>query len=1078
MRIRYLVVVTLAVVVYAGLPAWGQSTNGSILGSVSDTTGAVISGSRVALNNNDTNQVRTVLSNAEGFYQFAELPPGNYSLSVDASGFKRVAIKNIHLEVSQTARLDVVVTVGEASEVVQVTGGNPLLETETSSVGQVIESHEIADIPLNGRNFLDLTKLVPGVTSTGTGRGSETNQKIGPNFGIVINGQRSGAVSYLIDGVEARNLWEGTINLLPSVDAIQEFKVQENSYPAEYGLGASVVNIALKSGTNNIHGTVFDFLRNDKLDAANYFTNLVGARKDALRQNQFGVDLGGPIKKNKVFLFGSYEGRRSTDGQTLLGNVPTAAERTGNFSGPGEPTIYDPTTGQPFPGNVIPTDRISQFANAALGIFPAPNFNGSGANFSRSIANKNDFDNYTIKSDVNLRDSDALSGHFAYYKQNVTQYNVMPLSGQIQPNKSLNASISERHTINPRAINEVWFGYNYGDLLASQEKTPTPISATQFGLTNTATSNPEFFGVPQITITGISGLGIANGGFRPEGGRNHMFQLLDHVTLIRGRHTMKIGGDFRRIRYRGLNGFLPRGSFNFIDQFTQNPGNPGSGSAVADFLLGDAQSAAAGLGDHQYHLWGKNYNGFFQDDIKVSQTLTVNAGVRYENTPPFTDRLNRLLVFSFPQQRFLIAGHGVPRGIFNPNNLDFSPRLGIAWSPGKKTVIRAGYGIFYDAFRIYGNNGSGLHHDPPFLDLNFYFSAPTTPLNTATLFPSPLPPNEASDPGQFPNPGLLVVTVDRNVLGTPYTQQWNLGVQKEIVPSLLFDISYVGSKSTHLSGWTNYNQARPDALPGIQNATPITGRRPYPNIGSCICVADRFGGNYNALQVKLTKRFSGGISLLSSYTFSKTLDEETSTAGDFVQDSYNIRSDYGLSAINAKHRAVTTVTWEPPIGRHHRYLSNLTPVVNDVLGDWQVNAIVTMQSGFPINITSPVDSNQGGSGPVRPNRVCDGNLPRSDRTRTRYIDTSCFVPQPYGRFGDAGRDVIVGPGINNWDISLFKSFPIRERMNLQFRSEFFNAFNHTQYANPDTWTVGTPSYGVLLAANPAREIQFGLKLEF
>jgi hypothetical protein len=1057
----------------------GQSTNGSIDGVVSDTTGAVISNCQVTLTNAGTNQTRTTHSDSEGFYQFPELPPGKYNLHAELTGFKDVEVKEFVLQVSQKARLDVTMTVGQTSEVVTVVGATPLLDSESSTVGQVIEPKQIVDIPLNGRSFLDLTKLVPGVTDAGTGRGSEANQKIGPNFAIIVDGQRSGSISYLVDGVEARNMWEGTINLLPSIDAMEEFKVQQNSYPAEYGLSGSVVNIALKSGTNQIHGTAFDFFRNDKLDAANFFTNLVGAKKDSLRQNQFGATLGGPIKKDKVFLFGSYEGRRSNTGQTLLGSVPTASERTGDFSAPGEPTIYDPTTGMPFPGNIIPASDISKFALATLNYYPAPNISSAGANYETSSVSVNNFDNYTVKADANLTERDTLSGHFAYTSSNVTQPNVMPLSGQILPNTSINTSISERHLFSPTTINEFWVGYNYGNLAASQQTTATAVTAGQFGLLNTDISNPLSFGLPQITITGVSGLGVANGGFRPEGGRNHMFQYLDHVTLIRGRHTIKVGGDIRRIRYFGYNGFQPRGSINFIDQFTQSPTNPNSGSAIADFLLGDAQFTSIGTGNYSYYLWGKNFNAFGEDDIKISPNLTVNIGVRYENTPPFTDKNNNLLVFSFTQQKFLIAGHGVSRGILKPDNNNVAPRIGVAWSPlgSKTTVVRAGYGIFYDAFRFYGNEGGVLQHAPPFLIYTGQSAGPTTPISTTTLFPTPPPPDQAANPGEFPNPSLLLVTVDPNS-ETPYTQQWNIDVQRELGANWLFDVAYVGSHSVKLSGRTNPNQAFPDPLPGLANATPIQGRRPYSDIGGCICASDQFNASYTALQFKVEKRFSKGLSLLSSYTFSKTLDEETSTAGDFVQSSYNIKGDYGLSPINGKHRVVSTALWELPFGRHQRFGTDLNPFLNALVGGWQVNAIVTMSSGFPINVTSPVDSNQNGGGPVRPDLVCNPNLSRGDRTRTAYINTSCFVSQPFGRFGDAGRDVAVGPGVNNWDVSLFKTFLISERFNLQFRSEFFNAFNHTQYLNPDTWTVGTPSYGVLLAAAPAREIQLALKLIF
>ena len=490
-----------AALVVVAVLALGQTSTGIILGTVTDPSGAMLAATAVTFRNTETGLTHHVLTDAAGFFRSPDLPPGSYEITMERPGFKTGVVKGITLQINQTVRVDIEAQLGAVTQQVEVEAEAPLLQSETSSTGQVIQNQTIVSLPLNGRNYLDLTKLVPGVSQAQAGRGSEINQKVGKEFAIVINGQRTENTDYLIDGAQVRNFWVGTGNLLPSIDAIQEFKVQENSFSAEFGYGVSIINAAIKSGTNKLHGSVFEFLRNDKLDAANYFANASGRSKEPLRRNQFGGTLGGPIKRNKAFFFGNYEGTRERRGSTLLGLVPSLGARSGDFSAPGNPTILDPLTGQAFPGNRIPADRISHFGAAALQYYPLPNASLTGANFVNPVKDQVGIDHFGVKGDVSLSQKDTLSARFLYQNRDATQFNVMPLSGQIFPVTTRNAVLSEIHTFGPALVNELRLGYNYGNVLATQEITAEAISETQLGLRNTDT-RPEMRGLPVISVAG------------------------------------------------------------------------------------------------------------------------------------------------------------------------------------------------------------------------------------------------------------------------------------------------------------------------------------------------------------------------------------------------------------------------------------------------------------------------------------------------------------------------------------------------------------------------------------------------
>ncbi len=1051
----------------------GQTSTGVIVGTVTDPSGAVLADASITIVNPATGLTHQIRTNATGFYRSPDVPPGAYDITMEHAGFKTAVIRSVTLQINQTARVDVAAELGAVTQQVEVEASAPLLQTETSATGQVIQNQTIVNLPLNGRNYLDLTKLVPGVSQSQGGRGSEINQKVGREFAIVINGQRTENTDYLIDGAQARNFWVGTGNLLPSIDAIQEFKVQQNSFSAEFGFGVALITAAIKSGSNSLHGSAFEFLRNSKLDAANFFANASGRPKEPLHRNQFGFTLGGPIRKNKAFFFGNYEGTRERRGSTLLGLVPSLSARAGDFSGPGNPSVIDPLSGQPFAGNQIPNSRFSKFARAGLQFYPLPNTSLTGANFVNRIKDKLDIDHFGLKGDVNLSAKDTLSARLLYQDRDATQFNVMPLSGQIFPVTTRNAVLSEIHTFSPSLLNEFRLGYNYGNVLATQEITADPVSETLFGLRNTDT-RPEMRGLPVVSVAGLSSLGSANGGFRPEGGKNHIYQFVDNFTWIRGRQTLKSGFDIRYMRYKGVNAGQPRGQASLSGRF--------SGSALADFLLGAAETAGGGQGDAVFYQLTTSYSWYVQDDIRVLPSLTINLGLRWEYYQPPVDvhgENRQVFLDLFGSGRYLLVSKGQWRpGILEPDKNNFAPRVGFAWRAAPKTVIRGAYGVFYNGMLPQGNEMSFVHNDVPFrprISINSDPNRPTIDL-ARDVIPPPDPFDIACCPKQFPNPGRSAQTYNTAPI-TPYLQQWNLGIQREIMPNLVVEASYVGSHGVKLWGRGSPNQARPDA--DLRNPTPIQNRRPFPWIGPITHIIPALSSWYESAQIKVEKRYSQGLLFLGSYTFSKNLDMQTSTAGDAFTDQYNWALNKGFSPNDNRHRFVLSGLWELPVGRSKRFGSGFSSLADAVLGGWGLNWITTFQTGFPVDVRSNVSNNLGG-GVNRPNRLCNPQLSKGERTISRFIDTSCFVPQPFGATGNGGRYSVLGPGINNWDFSVFKTFAVLpgERLNAQFRAEFFNGWNHTQFVGPDTWTIPAANFGVITEAARPREMQFGLKLTF
>jgi hypothetical protein len=1050
---------------------WGQTTTGIIVGLVTDSSGAVVPNAQVTITNIETHVSQPALTGSGGFYQSPNLPPGTYDISVEAKGFKRTTATAVPLQINQTARVDVTMELGKVTEQVQVTAAAPLLQTQTSSTGEVIGHHSIVDLPLNGRNYLDLSKLTPGVSDVnGPPGGSEIPAKVGAAWALTINGGRPENSDYLLDGTSARNHFVGTGNMLPSLDAIEEFKIKTNSSSAEFGFSVATVDVGLKSGTNGFHGSVFEFLRNNDLDSADFFTNRAGAEKTPLHRNQFGSSFGGPIKKNKVFFFGHYEGERQTSGRTALAQVFSLNDRAGDFSAPGNPTIIDWQTQQPFPGNKIPQADFSQFAKGTFQSLPLPNTSlPGGINYAAQVVDFQNADEGGLKMDIVGGERDTIMGHFLYANSIFSQHDIVPLDGELKPARTRSAGLTEIHTFGTNLVNEFRLGYNYGFVEHAQETTPDPIAQTLFGLINTDT-RPEDRGYPVVLVSGgFAGLGDGFG-FVPEGGKNHIFQFVDNITWVRGRHAMKGGFDIRKMRYRGINAALPRGAAIINGQY--------SGLPQSDLIQGLVEEGGGGSGDPVFYDLTTSFGAFLADDIRVFPNLTLNVGVRWEYYQPPVDVNNegrQVFLDLFNTGDFLLVNKGQWRpGIWAPDKDNFAPRLGLAWRVQPRMSVRAAYGMFYNGMLPQGNELSSLHNNIPFRPVNLAVGGANTPIFASDIIQPPVPNDIALFPKEYPNPSLSPFVIDPSGV-TPYVQQWNIGVEREFGPNLLIDLGYVGSHGIRLWGRGDPNQATQDV--DLSNPTPIQSRRPFPWIGGTTYVRPGYQSWYNAFQAKVEKRYSKGFTFLGSFTWGMNLDEQSAT-NSIQTTEYNQRLDKGPSPNDSRLRLVMSGIYEIPVGKGMQFGSNFGPIPNALLGHWQLNMITKFQSGFAMDIQSSISSNQGEAW-NRPNRVCDGNLPKSKRTIDRFIDTSCFVAQPFGAIGDAGRDPVTGPGINNWDLSIFKAFAAlpNERLRVEIRGEFFNAWNHTQFVG-GTMTLPSPSFGFITSDMPGREIQVGARLVF
>jgi hypothetical protein len=1053
----------------------------------------VVPGAKVVLTQTATGVKFSTVTDSSGNYLFATLRPAHYSVTVSKQGFQTTTISDIDLLLGQRPRVDVVLRVGTVTQTVKVNaGGVQLLETQTSSAGQVIQEKPIVELPLNNRDFMELTVLAPGVSPIGSGN-SPASFWTGLGSGnatVSVAGMRESNVSYLIDGIESRNARFGSEDLHPSIDALQEFKVQTDGFSAEYGRSSAVVNATLKSGTNTFHGDVYEFVRNSAFDANDFFFNSQHLGIPPYAQNDLGATFGGPIRKDKTFFFLGYEGFRSRLGETGEALIPSPGQWSGdladNSAGTGIfPTnssfcqantgskrclnVINPFTDQPFPGNVIPPGMLDPRAQKWRAFTPTPNIPSAVNsatiplfNYAAAPKIRNDFNNANVRIDQNISSKDQLYGSYSFDDVPHIIPSVMPVQGRDYPMRSQVTSLTETHIFSPTVVNEFRFGYNRGKtFLVSQGALGPNYAADVFGFTNTS-SNPFDFGVPDAAISGFSTIGSFSESI---GSIDQDFQWVDNLSIVHGNHNLKTGVNLIRERFFQITDFSGIPSFSFTGQFT--------GSSLGDMLLGIPFRATTSVGNSAQNLRTTFVAPFLEDDWRIKPNFTLNFGARYEYANPPWDTRRRTEWFNPALGQIQYADLGqVPNGIINPDYDNLAPRLGFAYSPDflHNTVIRGAGGIFYAT-----DNWNELQFmviAPRYFSTQSLVSNPVTPsLSLENLFPAP----SAASGTSFP------FSLDK-MNQTPYVIEWTLDIQHRLAHNWLVDIGYMGNRGDELPQRENLDAGSFDPT----GTLPLQAREPFPQLSGILWGYNGGWSSYNALTTRVERRTSAGLYLLGSYTYSKCLDIGNTDDFSMTSRLFNI-FDKGNCDYNSPQRAVFSYTYELPVGHGKHFFSGISGPADKLLSGWEVTGISTFQSGQFMTLGLPVDwMNIGPFGRNVPNKV--GPAFPANRSVNNWLNINSFTfpgcpsytPCAGGLHieGNSGRNQIEEPGINNWDIGLLKNTRISERFSAQFRAEFFNAWNHAQFG-PPAGTLIPGQFGRInsLLISP-REIQFGLKLFF
>ena len=1089
-----------------------QTPTGDINGVVSDAAGSVVPAVKVMLTNPATNAVREVQTNESGLYSFPALQPGIYTLKAEKQGFRAIERKNIEVLIGSANRIDVALEVGELTNVVEVTGGAPMLQSENASIGTVIENRSIVELPLNGRNYLQLASLIPGATTNGPSS-SQGKQRMGGqrnSFALNVSGQRIHYNHYSLDGIENTDLNFNSYMLLPSIDALREFKVESGLFDAEYGRAIAQINVSTKSGTNQYHGTLFEFLRNSSLDAKNYFD-----RKDRpippFKRNQYGATIGGPVKVPKLydgtdrlfFLF-NWEGLRERKALTQGINVPLTAERLGDFSG-NSSIIYDPATRvfdaagnvltapTPFAGNKIPDNRIHPVAKKLLAFFPQPQVGGRVLNYVNDESRRVDADQYTYRLD--FTESSQSNWFFRHSISHELGYDPYPVPnmGIFTDTDVQQGVLANTRTFGGNKVNDARFGLSRLVNSHISPRANTVNVVKELGI-NIPSDNPLYWGVPNIGITGIAGLGEESDA--PFINYDTTIQLIDNFSWTFGTHSAKFGGELRRVRYNQLGGVVTRGRFNFDGRYTQQPLLPAAnrgGAPLADFLLGHFNNAEGQVGAPVANFRSNYFALYAQDNWKITNKLTLNYGLRWENDQPFRDKHDAIVNIDFRWDNsmepvYVRAGTGDPyeggpafrlasdiqyvrdgrfgsRAFQNDLN-DFAPRLGIAYQINSKTVLRTGGGIYY--VRDIGNATFDIVRNAPF---TIRRNEPAESFRPNLSFSQPFARTGA--------PTFILINQFKE--RTSYVAQWSLGLQRELTSNMTVEATYFGSAGVKLRRLQTYNQTRPSQLANTNLS------RPFPKFGGFQVMNAPSHSSYHALYLKVQQRFAHGMSFLASYAYSKSIDNGSgvrTTDGDSLTPSndYNLQMERGLSAFDFRQRLTTSWLWDIPVGKGKRFLSDWR-ALDLILGGWQLGGILTLQDGFPFTVLCGPGNIQNGGGVCYPDSTgANPNLPGDQQARTRFFNTDAYVDRIPAtgnfRFGTTSRNSVIGPGIISFDASLNKKFNFTETKYLEFRTEFFNAPNHPIW-NPPGRQLRQPDYGVITSTKiDSRQIQFGLKLVF
>ena len=1082
---------TLALVLVLSSPICGQTTlsQGALSGMVRDDSGASIAGAKLILTEEYKGLVRESESNRDGSFLFPSLIAGVYSVRLEKEGFKAEQMKDVRIDVGEVVSVDITVQVGEIRTTIDVhLPTETELNAESNAIGSVVDSSRVQQLPLNGRNFLDLALLAAGTVNVSPANNLFSSNVGPPSRTIVLPATLPSSASYSLNGINVTGSRDGELALSPSIAAIDQFRVQENFLMPDQGINPASVSIVTKSGTNQFHGEAFEFLRNGGLDARSFFAT--GA--EDLKQNQFGFASGGPLRKDRVWFFGFYEGLRQLTAFSTAGYSPTEQMFEGNFARTGhiiyDPATYDPATGtrQPFPDDVIPPSRINPIAKNLLKYYLP------GTSLASIPSNVHGNPRGTLNDDQGgLRLDAAASPRAQLFLQIFAQSTpsdqpgLYPLSGMLYENEAQLAMLEHVWSLNPHTVNSLRIGFLRNIAIGGNEGQNQASILPLLGISNTNDTH----GVTSIGLQGYSGFGRSNG---EVGNRDNAWQLDDEITYTRGAHNFAFGAELRYRRGWHLNGnsqALGTLSFQpaFTSQLTSNSMGqlvplPNTGDAFADFLLGFPVSGVlGGLPVVQYRA--TQFIPYIQDSWRVSRNLTLNYGLSwFLETPPNPQGWARNYVHGFDFATGLLTYAAL--GQINPQAVatdwkNFSPRLGLAWKPAalKATVIRAGGGIYYESFPWVLAPDSLLNGSP--IGAGASFTNPlTNPVPTYAMGLNIFPPAPSgvitsAYAASLP-PGTLASAVNPG-LRTAYVSQWNFSLQHSLSWSDSIELDYLGASGHRLLNVYDLDQCKPSA-----NLFCDPASKPWPRYSALLYVDSSGNSSYEALFVKYEHRVTSGLNLRFEYTLAKALtDTFQSGTALYNQISDCRRCSKGPATFDVRDRAVSSLVWETPFGRGHRVGGALPRWADLAVGRWTITAITTFATGQPILLTGP---NQTGSTLLNslPNRVCDGRSSQlSGNIRSNgflWFDASCFPVPPVGYFGNSGPTVLNGPGLDNWDIAIQKSFSLPgEAARVQVRTELFNAWNHAQFQQPDGNAGDGANFGRISAARPPRLIQLAMK---
>jgi hypothetical protein len=1137
--------IILALATGLSLAAFAQKDAATIVGSVRDQSGAMLPGAQITATDVDRGTSFVTSAGSDGNYVAGPLKIGRYTVTVSEKDFETVVIGPFELLVGQRREVNARLEIGEVLQKVNV-NAIPSLDTQTSDLGQVVDNRTINNLPLNGRNFSQLALLAAGIAPTEPGASNENTS------GFSSNGARSYQNNYLLDGVDNNSnlpdLQTGaSYAIQPSVDAVEEFKVQTNGYSAEFGRGnGAVLNATIKSGTNEFHGTVFEFLRNDKLDARNFFE----LKRGAYQRNQFGATLGGPILiphlydgRKHSFFFIDYEGLRLRQGLPLQALVPTAEMRTGDFSAfidytadagvtdcNGQPTYSgelfntrlsqidqsSPTgvCGVPFgydtagkPINVIPTDLFDPLSASLLKLWPLPNLSGAGGNGVTNFLNeaklKENQNNFDARVDHTFSEKDSGFARFSYQVQPSVHPAIFQSTGGggnensgSNHNLANSVAVSETHIFSPRLENEARFGYNRINARRLQFDSNTNVSA-KLGIPGVPFA-PLNGGLPLLEFPDVGSIGSPLNS--PSIQSQHTYSFSDNLTIVRGKHSIKIGGEIRKEEFTIFQPVASRGHLMFDPVFTDNPASPGSGgSDFASFLVG-----LSDFGEidslHNADYLRAAYAFYVQDDVKVTPNFTLNVGLRYDLFATIKERHDAQGTYSLSKQVLFVprgqtarlpplfaslipVSATASRGLAPADTNNFAPRIGFAYKVNDRVVVRSSYGIFYAGYESGGWANPSASFNPPFSLTQSY----RTRCAAASANPSP-GQLDCSLPGLshfsngFPADALVNPTLPQLFelgpkLVSPYMQQWQLSTQFELPFKTVLEIAYSGSKGTRLFSFYNANQAAPTDDPNA----PTGPRRPVPTIDNAIFQLTADGNSeYHALQVRAERRFTNGLGVLMTYTYGHSLDNSSNVnlqsrnLSDFRWSKFP-KLEHGNSDFDVRNRFVLSYNYELPFGRGKRFGGGISGPADLFAGGWQIAGVASLTSGNWFTILDSNGNFANSDGQQRPDQV--GNPNAKPCVRGTLFNTCAFVDPSLGSFGSAGKNTVRGPGSRNWDFSLIKSFALPERKSLEFRAEFFNLLNHTNFILNQT-DLGASQFGFPDQARDSRQIQVALKFYY